>query len=371
MNTEITTTPTNETTTQPTVVTMEEAKRTYFLHPIAKQVFDEIELQLECANNVDRKMLIVTGPPGVGKTTIAKMLQNQILNTEKEEMEHDPEYLPVVVVSVDESPEKKSKWKTLFGNVLEAFGDVLIDKKTGPMEGKRSNGQVSDNKSTDSRRRAVENQIRRRRTKVIIIDECQHLLVEGRYPVQRNLNMLKSLCTKLGIKLVLIGPYELVRLINLDGQLIRRSNVIHFRAFNGSKVETNQFLATVNKIKRKLPLEVDPLPEEFLIMSTLRSVGLAKELFLVATQRALSAGKSSVSYEDMQVSALTAEKLQIICEEQKAGERLFLPEQASVDFLRKELGLPPLEKTPPRRGSSRALPGTRLPHRDALGYGAK
>jgi hypothetical protein len=113
------------------------------------------------------------------------------------------------------------------------------------------------------------------------------------------------------------------------------------------------------------------VPEEFLIMSTLRSVGLAKELLLVATQRALKAGKSAVSYEDMQASALTAEKLQIIWEEQKKGEKLFLPQQESVDFLRTELGLAPLEKTPRQRGSSRALPGTRLPHRTPLSYGAK
>lgn len=368
MNTETTTI--NETTANPTAMTpMERAKRTYFLHPIAKDVFAEIELQLECADNVDRKMLIVTGPPGVGKTTIAKLLENQILNKEAEAMKCDPEYTPVLVVSVDESPERKSKWKTLFTNWLEAYGDVLIDKKTGPTEGVRPGGRVSAKKTTDRLRRAVENQIRRRRTKVMIIDECQHLLVDGRFPIQRNLNMLKSLCTKLGVKLVLLGPYQLVQLINLDGQLIRRSSYIHFRAYNGTKEETGQFLDTVAKIKKKLPLKVDPIPEDFLIMSTLRSVGLAKELLLVATQRALSTGKSSVTLEDIRISALTPDKLQVIWDEQKLGESLFQPKTRSVDYLRQELGLAPLSKMPRRRGSSRLSPGTRGARRDPLGYG--
>jgi len=369
MNTE--TTITTETVAEATLpITMEEAKRTYLAHPIAKGVYTELELQLKCAENVDRKMLIVAGPPGVGKTTLATLLHNKVMKAEMAEMQLDPTYLPIVVVGVDESPERKSKWKSLFGNILEAFGDVLIDEKEGAKQTGRPEGRISEKASTNRLRRVVENQIRLRRVKYLVIDECQHVLVEGRFSAKRNLNMLKSLCTKLGIKLVLIGPYELAKLINLDGQLIRRCGYIHFRAYNATKQETSQFLATVAKIKEKLPLKVDPIPDDFMIMSTLRSVGLAKELLLTATQRALSLGKPTVTLEDVELSAISPEKLDIIFEDQKVGEALFRPTQASVDKLREKLGLPPINQVPAKRRSSKVTPGTLKAKHAPLGYGA-
>jgi energy-coupling factor transporter ATP-binding protein EcfA2 len=367
-------TTTNDTSNQGSLpMTMEEAKRHYLHHPIEKKVYAEIELQLACAENVDRKMLIVTGPPGVGKTTISKMLQKQIIKRELDAMKANQEYLPVVVVGVDESPERKSKWKSLYGNILEAFGDTLIDKKEEPKESGRPQGRLSEKASTNLLRRVVENQIRQRGTKVLIIDECQHLLIEGRYSIKRNLNMLKSLCTKMGIKLVLIGPYELPELINMDGQLIRRSCFIHFRAYDGTEKETKQFMAAVAMIKERLPLKVDPIPDDFMIMHTLRSVGLAKEMLLSAAQRALNLGKSTVTFEDVQISALSPEKLKVIWDEQQRGEGLFVTQQSVADELRQALGLAPLNQAPPKpkgRRSSKVTPGTRSPKHDAIGYGA-
>jgi DNA polymerase III delta prime subunit len=360
------------TNTQDSLVdqSFEDSARGIYLHRQLKAVMAEVKTLLACAEHTDQKLLMVVGPPGVGKTTIGKMLERQIQAKEAEAMENDPAYTPVVRVLAAKPPERKSVWKTFFGRVLEAYGDILIEQKTLPTQKGNGMGQISDRMSTDARRAAVGNHIKERRTALIIIDESQHLLTKGQgRTIKDNIDVLKSLSSDTGVTLLLIGPYELPMLIERDGQLIRRSRRVHFRAYDPS--ETKFFFYAAKWIMAHLPLPVDKIPADFLIYSTLRYVGLLKDLLIAATQRALLAGKKSVGLVDLEASALSTSELRTIRQEQLAGEAFMAKKSGQEDELRMNLGLVPREKKKKARAKANSNPGVRNPKHDPISDAGK
>src|ERR1035438_4397985 len=108
---------------------------------------------------------------------------------------------------------------------------------------------------------AVEQALRYRRPKAVMIDEAQYLfaLASGR-SLEDQFNVLKALANRCNTVHVLCGTYDLLRIRNLSGQLSRRSIDIHFPRYDATKAsDRRNFIKVLQTFAEQLPLA--ELPE--------------------------------------------------------------------------------------------------------------
>ena len=340
------------------------------LHARLEQVLTETRNMLrhlkESGDN--QKLILLCGPTGAGKTTVLKILTNEILQQEAEKMEKDPAYLPVAQLSVAKVPEARSAWKRFWMDFGEAIGDVFVDQKSLPDKGSRLR-QVSTGESTEALHRSARNQIIHRRIQQIFIDEPQHLLQRGQGRTEKdNLDVLKSLCAAANTLCVLIGPYELRTLVARDGQLIRRSKFIHFRAYGSSKQDHADFEDTIYELEALLPLPfARDLDVELLFERSLGCVGLLKDWLASAAQHAADRSAKEVTQSDLLATAFSLAELETLALEIEMGETDFHEKRSTRAHLRRFMGLAEESESGEIKKPRKYCPGVRNPKRDTLG----
>lgn len=206
-------------------------------------------------------MLMVCGPTGVGKTTLAHYVVENALKSNSERMATDAGLIPAVYVAAPASGEHEFSWRLFYSRILaqldQDFAYYLpranfgIDTETNRMVRPRS----SSGQSLSSLRTAVERGLAARGTQLLIIDEAAHIIHQsspGRLHTQ--LNTLKSLSDACGAQIMIIGAYDLYQLMSLSGQLSRRTHVLHFERYREDHPEdVRAFLGCIQKFQNALP----------------------------------------------------------------------------------------------------------------------
>ena len=137
-------------------------------------------------------------------------------------------------------------------------------------------------------REAVENMLKHRNVKLLIIDEAMHLLRFASYTAV--MDTLKSLADVYSTKLLLIGSFDVGELMVEYGQVARRSEVIHYRRYHRSNAEDKkEYFRVLQKLLDLWPCEEVPnlMPiGDLLMQASVGSIGLLKciALKLVALQ---------------------------------------------------------------------------------------
>jgi hypothetical protein len=72
------------------------------------------------------------------------------------------------------------------------------------------------------------------------------------------MDVVKALAGIPETKVVLIGTYELLNLLNLSGQLSRRGIEIHFMRYGTSDEDIKAFQSILWEFQRHLPLMIEP-----------------------------------------------------------------------------------------------------------------
>ncbi len=206
-------------------------------------------------------ILLVCGPSGAGKTTLAKHMVKTALIEAEREMEDKRGIIPAIFVEAPSSGESVFSWRLLYQRILSELDDDAsspkllygIDVETGRMSRSRAT-----NRSTTlaALRSAVERGLRARQVRFLVIDEAAHIIRQthgnGRLEIQ--LDTLKSLANQCGTQMVLIGSYDLYKLVSLSGQLARRTHVLHFERYRQDRPEDMQaFKRCVSGFEKTLP----------------------------------------------------------------------------------------------------------------------
>jgi hypothetical protein len=152
-------------------------------------------------------------------------------------------------------------WCDHFKRLLLRMEEPLIKYKRGQRGTDRKNGPARPGRITASEYRyAVEQALRYRRPRAVLIDEAQHLakMASGRRLLDQ-LDVIKSIASQTNTVHVLCGTYELLALRNLSGQLSRRSLDVHFRRYWAEQAHDRRaFLAVLRSFERQLPLSKQP-----------------------------------------------------------------------------------------------------------------
>lgn len=344
--------------------------------------------------NVEELYLLV-GPSGCGKSTLLKRLEAYILDRYKTEMAADPGMIPVIYVQLAAPQDGNFNWKDFFSRLLEKFNDVLIKKKVILHPEAVLNGEIISTIRflvREELRRAVRNAFVFRKTKYLLLDESGHLLMtKTAIPARIQFEIIKSIAQELHIPIILAGDYTLLGILELNGQLTRRTEVVHFSRYSTSEVSDPQnlhgkaFKNTVFSL-----LEAMPIPKEdglighmdYFYQNSLGTIGLLKKWFKRALWKAMMSEQRILTRAVLETTRWRNKSLKLLITETKKGEAQL--QDITDDEIARELGL---EITPsidvitenfrsaedqeetaakkPKRGQKR--PGARGRSRDPVG----
>lgn len=277
-------------------------------------------------------ILLVCGPSGVGKSTLARHMVDNALQEAATQMDQNAGLIPAVYVEAPSSGESDFSWRLFYQRILHQLEGELsmpkvafgIDAETGRMV--RPRGATGN--SLAALRTAVERALRARGAGYLVIDEAAHIIRQTRRNrLEIQLDTLKSLSNECGTQIVLVGSYDLYQLVSLSGQLARRTHVLHFERYRQDNNEDlRAFRACVQKFQDALPgLWGEQLMQhaEALQENTLGCVGT---LSAVLTRAALLAQKDGRwTVDALRRALLTEPQRNQILEEILEGEAAINP----------------------------------------------
>lgn len=295
------------------------------------------------------KLISLIGMTGIGKSSLAIYLLEGLLRTRWGD--HAPHEIPLIYVKAPANGDKSLSWKVLYTSILVGGGEVMhLHKLPLNRRDKRSVAKAVKHASNRAQvleyrvkgkaglaeiRGFLDKMLRERRVKLVVIDEVFHLLRFNDYAA--TMDTLKSLSdeTETG-KLMLIGNYDIADLVMDYAQVVRRGEIVHFKAYKwrtfveGPLTEDEiEFKAAVEKLHKLWPCRrVPDLPAIWhqLMRASLGSVGMLKLILLrLAAQQMRSKSGESLPNEEMLAKSMKSPKaLEKIMAETEAGEEKLL-----------------------------------------------
>lgn len=319
-------------------------------------------------------MVLVIGASRVGKTTLIRLLEQDLIVRASERMRRLPAHRPFVSISATGPGSGRFEWVDYYRAVLRQVNNPFLDRKPAAL-------RVRD------LREAMEEALIQHCPYAVIVDEAHHLAkaASGR-TLQDQLDHLKDLENRTGVCHVLVGTYEMRRFRTVTPQLAGRSVDVHFRRYNATKKEEREeFRSILWALQRQLPVEIEPLLVEqhweMLYARSLGCIGLLKLHLIRALALALTENAQTVTETHLRATAVPEDRVKEMLSAILAGEEdLTEPEGADERLLellglREKTTVAPMsagnmqEQPPP--GSHDRKPGDRKPGRDGIGEGSE
>lgn len=302
-------------------------KRIRVKHPRISQLFAETDLLLAPCSGAD--IVLFIGPTGVGKTTATTAMLENTYQEQAGAMALDATYIPAVQIEAPSAGERAFSWRLLYGSMLEALNEPLIDRKldtTATVSAQLKTRTGIDSKMLSGLRQSVEHALKERRTRYVIIDEAVHILRQaGPRELPVYMDTLKSLSNICDVTFVLVGSYDLFDIMSLSGQLARRTHTVHFTRYRRDvAADYAAFKKTAGKLVEHMPVEgevdlerwLDPLFER-----SIGCVGILKDMLQRAVTLTLING-GVWKDEYLRRALLNKQQTRIILEETLKGEKL-------------------------------------------------
>lgn len=346
-----------------------------FNHPAASTTYRELMTAISA--EASPRVIIFTGPTGVGKSTLARAACNRLLQHFQAQMVAEPDFVPVVTISAVPPNGTAFSWKDFYIRLLTDQHEPLINRKLllpgqGSLLPDHPLGERAlEHSVADALRRAVEEYCRRRRTRYLIIDEAHHmLLVNSQQRLECQFECLKSLTIQTGVTILLTGTYRLLDILEQSGQLTRRSQVVNFPRYdmrrNSDLLGFRKVLGFLEaELSKYIPTRLDENAEYFYRKSA-GCVGILKDWLSLCLEHALEENAPVIDATLAERFALKNRGLRTIIEEACLGEAKLadVSDDCLVDLLKNGVLLARDEPSLPSR---RRRPGQRNPKRDPVG----
>jgi hypothetical protein len=318
-------------------------------------------------------MVLVVGPSRVGKTTLIRLLEQELLARAGERMLRDPAHRPFVSISATGPGSGRFDWVDYYTAILRQVNNPFLKRKPSAV-------RIRD------MREAMEEALIQHAPYAVIVDEAHHLAkaASGR-TLQDQLDHLKDLENRLGVCHVLVGTYEMQRFRTGTPQLAGRSVDVHFRRYDATKKEDREeFRSVLWALQRQLPLDIEPLLVEqhweMLYARSLGCIGLLKLHLIRALALALTEHARTITETHLRATAPSEDRVKEMLSAALAGEEDLTEPEGADERLLELLGL--REKAtdvsttpgsnvqePPAPGPGGYKPGERKPGRDDIGEG--
>lgn len=214
-----------------------EYKQHKFLHTIAKQTYGELGTALSA--NSTPQIILVTGPTGVGKSTLVSAACSRVLKYYEDRLAAESDFVPVVSLNAIPPSGAAFNWKDFYIRLLVGPNEPLVDRKlylprqSSPFVGHEVKDAGLRQFTTDALRRSLESYLRLRRTRLLVIDEAHHIFLMGsKARLDCQFETLKSLSMEINFSILLVGTYRLLDILDQSGQLTRRTQVVDYPRYD-------------------------------------------------------------------------------------------------------------------------------------------
>ena len=313
-------------------------------------------------------MVLVIGPSRVGKTTLIRLLEEQLQLKSKALMASDPSFMPFASILAAGSGANRFEWVEYYRAVLRALHDPFVDGKVARIRAREL-------------REAMETALKERNPLAIIVDEAHHLAEAARGSrLQSQLNHLKHFENATGASHILVGTYEMRPFRKANAQLACRSVDVHFSRYDATiEADAQAFQSIVWALQRQLPVEQEPaLVEqwEFLYARSIGCVGLLKMHLNRALNLALTQQAKTVTLTHLRKTAMPEARVEAALRNALESEAELTEADGADERLLTLLGLRGSRKAQPSKAKTDELsaspkkqdrPGKRSPGRDATG----
>ena len=317
--------------------------KTMVPHPLFDQIRQSVLGNIRIPS--DRRLIPVIGPTGVGKTALMRTIVHDIVSSMKQELENDVNIHPVLSITIDPQKSVMAAMKDMYAKLLLLL-DGLSGKRSDPTRCKigAEFQQVSSKDSETALRNATFDLIKKRRPKVILIDEGQHLIkARSGGEASFQFDALKRMADDCGVPFILIGHYDLFEFISEDSQLSRRSNCQHFAPYDwGKKADRKAFTATVNSFQeffQEKHLTFDNSQPEYFFELCLGCVGTLKTMLAEAYAQALEDKLTVISSDLVASKSAPFRSRKNMLQDIITGRTLFSTTDTEMNDYRAQLGL--------------------------------
>ena len=297
----------------------------------------------------DVVFMVVCGPSGVGKSKLAEVLSSRLTTANGQ---HPRRSLLINTRPPDGELFHRTNFyqhgmkllgKTTFDRHIKV--DVVTAEHL--VEKKRGRGKTSAKYNDDPELRdAYEEELRRQKLRVVLLDEAQHLITSGddKQPKDQ-LNWIKSLAIETGVLHVLIGTYDVLPFCNLDGQMARRGSDFHFARYHiEDEKDCEAFRNAFASLLKQIPLQVD---DDALIQrwwyffeGSIGCIGILKQWLVRALYRALREGNSELTRTHLEKAVLPDAKWERMRADAQSGEAEFRYAQGQNRYLSELANMP-------------------------------
>lgn len=273
-------------------------------------------------------IMIVTGPTGVGKTTLAMKIQDQLLERNMVRMQSDKSHLPVIRIdAIPPEKEMKFDWSDFYTRLLQAFSEPCISQKQlfeDEIYMEQPISPVYAMNSLAALRRAVERTMKMRGTRTLIIDEANHLLMVDPKLMRRQFEIIKSLSQKCNVTIILIGTYDLLQILEQSAQLVRRGRVVHMARYDDYiPADKLAFKNALFTFQRHMPFKIEPDLIKHLNVFYLKSagcIGILKKWLDNAVREGLNQTIETIDLDFILQYAHSNKSIQTVLNEAFIGE---------------------------------------------------